>query len=1113
MHGLFKVLFVIWAFSAAKRHHSSVEFCDLVDWQGDNYSNTLNMVTKTKQARRDEKQFSALGTGRARIKVLFQNGGNVQDSYPMMEQIENMLDSVRPHILFMAENRMDEKTRSRLTNQHGFSVEELGPGERVWAAVKNTVPYLRRREYEIPGVCALWLEFGQGSKKYIIVGAYREFKRIGEKDGRSRENQKKRWTKLLDKVNEVINNRNIELHLMGDLNLDLNRWPQLGSLKKGWEWTWFVNEMYDKLMNGSGMGLSDTGGSPTWWNKDRTRSSIIDIHLTNRPDRVKNVTTSYEFHKDHASLIMERAEADVLGDAIVTKRNWKAMDYVWMKCMFWEHHYWTLTPELCHVEDPDEINDRLVDVLNELADLKWPVKTFKIKPAYAPYISRPLRDLRKVKRRLWNEFKKTGNNEVYKEMRSVTNKLRQKTKSARKRWFGRKMGDYKNSEGLWKYARVESNWKQDEPPSTIIKDGVRYTNPVDVANAINDEMIKKVKDILETIPDDGTDPLSYTREWLQDKHVPVLELTKTASQEEVEAALASLNITDAAGHDNLTTRLIKEMREPLACIMTHLVNQSFKYDKYPTAWKLAKISPLYKKGDKFDARNYRPVAVLPALSKVMEKVVIGRLKTHLEKNRLLSDHQNAYRERRSVTTAVIQLYDEILKMQDLGTDSGCVFLDCSAAFDTITHSVLLDKLKLYGVDDKGLRWCKDYLSDRAQYVSIGGQRSDIKKIMEGAFQGSIGGPWAFLVMINDIVVLCKAGSYSIFIYADDTCLRINLSGDIEEDQRRINEIIKDVVRYMNATKLRFNFSKTEFVVTAPKRHDDYKDLVLSMDGATVKQKLHARLLGLQVSWDLTHNWFVAGMKENLIASLKKRLFILRSLRNKCPKKCLKNLAHGLVYSKLNFGIQYWSQPLPDIHWKKIEVILNDTAREVLKVRPLQVHVLDLYRVLDWLPAKSCRDYHDLNLFWSIKHHQIPLNLGLMLRSHQEEGVAENRRMTRSVTQHSINRSQENDSVNAIRTQSFIPRMVKTFNELEPAYKSLPDLRDKWGNPLSDQLKFADLRVSLRRYAQERDLGPRHEWPSELSEILLDRADEIYGLGILSDDKTSSSDDEKETVTT
>ena len=260
-----------------------------------------------------------------------------------------------------------------------------------------------------------------------------------------------------------------------------------------------------------------------------------------------------------------------------------------------------------------------------------------------------------------------------------------------------------------------------------------------------------------------------------------------------------------------------------------------------------------------------------------------------------------------------------------------------------------------------------------------------------------------------------------------------------------------------------------------------------------------------MSWNLTHDWYVAGMKDNLICSLNKRLHVLGMLRDKCPKKCLKNLAHGLIFSKLNFGIQYWSRPLSDELWKKIQVIVNKAARIVLKVRPLQMHVKDLYRVLDWLPASECRDFADLNLFWSIKHFETPLNLSMMFKSHNQS-ITENesRRVTRSVTQNSINRTQDNDSRMSLRAESFIPRMVRTFNDLDQEFKSLPDLRDKHGNPVSIEEKYKSLKCSLRRMVQWRALGPPTEWPADRNDALLDRGDEIYGLGILSD--TSEDED-------
>ncbi len=145
---------------------------------------------------------SANGTGKEKLKILYQNGGNVKKTYDMIDDIETMLDSVRPHVFFMCENRMDTKTRDRLQNRHGFCVEE------------STVPYTRRRDCEIKGICSLWLEFGTGASRYVVIGAYREWKRLEDPDRtRTREKQKVRWDKFTQGVADFINNNNIESHM------------------------------------------------------------------------------------------------------------------------------------------------------------------------------------------------------------------------------------------------------------------------------------------------------------------------------------------------------------------------------------------------------------------------------------------------------------------------------------------------------------------------------------------------------------------------------------------------------------------------------------------------------------------------------------------------------------------------------------------------------------------------------------------------------------------------------------------------------------------------------------------------------------------------------------
>ena len=248
------------------------------------------------------------------------------------------------------------------------------------------------------------------------------------------------------------------------------------------------------------------------------------------------------------------------------------------------------------------------------------------------------------------------------------------------------------------------------------------------------------------------------------------------------------------------------------------------------------------------------------------------------------------------------------------------------------------------------------------------------------------------------------------------------------------------------------------------------------------------------------------MKDNLIASLKKRLYVLECLAGKAPKKCVKNLAHGLIYSKLCFGIQYWCSPLADHIWNQIIVIVNRAARAVLKIKPLQMHVLDMYRVLNWLPPFACKNYHELNLFWSIKKWEIPANLSKMFESGDRAfHLNEARMRTRSVSQNSIPRTQENDS-RGQRSVSFVPRMVKKFNELDPEYKSLP----MTANDATDLERFVMLKEKLRDKCQWDVLGYPFTWPEDRESALLDRGDEIYGLGIDSD-TTTDDDTDNETA--
>ena len=178
------------------------------------------------------------------------------------------------------------------------------------------------------------------------------------------------------------------------------------------------------------------------------------------------------------------------------------------------------------------------------------------------------------------------------------------------------------------------------------------------------------------------------------------------------------------------------------------MNLSIKTSTVPNIWKSAKVVPIFKSGNHDLPENYRPISVLPVLSKVFEKAVHYQFLQFLETNKLLSDSQFGFRKYRSTKLAAALLCDNIRKEMNNGNMIGAVYLDLSKAFDTIGHGLLLNKMNTYGVSGKELNWFTDYLFNRTQIVEIENVRSDTEPVYCGVPQGSILGPLLLIVFFK-----------------------------------------------------------------------------------------------------------------------------------------------------------------------------------------------------------------------------------------------------------------------------------------------------------------------------------------------------------------------------
>ena len=236
------------------------------------------------------------------------------------------------------------------------------------------------------------------------------------------------------------------------------------------------------------------------------------------------------------------------------------------------------------------------------------------------------------------------------------------------------------------------------------------------------------------------------------------------SEKTITDFVIELETNKATGIDNLSGRILKDRSKVLATPLAQICNLSIKLSTVPDECKIAKLKPLYKKGKKTDPKNYRPISLLPVISKILEKVIHDQAMDIVTKKNILYRFQSGFRKFHSTDSCLLYLQDKVSKEFDSGLLTGMILIDLQKAFDTIDHKILIEKMKCMGFSNGVTKWFECYLSKRMFSVHVENSFSDKAVIICGVPQGSILGPLLFLLYVNGMV---QAVNCDLLLYADD----------------------------------------------------------------------------------------------------------------------------------------------------------------------------------------------------------------------------------------------------------------------------------------------------------------------------------------------------------
>ncbi len=860
-------------------------------------------------------------------------------------QVQLLLDDLRPALVALSETELKREDLITFNNYKVFFPSSTVKGlfrllllVREDYAAKYNPTMIRNSTSEI------WIKLDAPCGSIAICSLYRQWTGNEEEED-------------LNKIDDAIRTIAAEydrLLILGDVNLDAARMGDNSYYRRK------LLNLHMECIRECGLELAnELDPQPTFYSygtfEDNSgtvsqKSSTLD-HVYYRglpPPDFTVLPTAITDHRPTLSRFNLHHKSS--GLKMTRRRNFKSISTPAICCTINA----TALSRVFGMEDVDEIHTVIIDEINAALDIVAPMEDVKIKDRNNPlYLSNDTRAAIRERDRAAER----GDHAEYRRLRNKAARMVKRDKMESNVLHLQKQGF--NSKAIWNLANhTTGRSTRSTLPKELINEatGSTITGDANLANCVNEFYITKIDRIRERIRgslEEQQQQQQQQQQWQQQQGRQQQQQQQRSrfrfrapSEGEVLKAIMGLNNTPAIGVDGIPVSVLKQLAPVIAAPVAHLIKKSFEYSAVPDGFKKASVVPLHKKNKPMNlASSYRPVSILAALSKVLERVVLQQVSPHLAG--LLPPEQFGFRPRRSTAAAIAFAHGSWAAARAEGKIVAVAGYDLSSAFDTIDVGMVSNKLNGFGVRGEENRWFYNYLSKRQQQVRYNNSRSTFKDVKYGVPQGSILGPLLFLVLVADLPdrIIGTSGTPStgsntgvkvgFSAYADDALCWVE--GDTaEEVGAQLERVSAAFVDYANKNYLAINENKTQVLWTA-------KGRPIKVGSSVVPPSDKLEVLGIKFDKHLSPNPHLT----DLITSAKAMTAMARRLSLHLPANYLKIVMGALIRGKIGYGCLVFpprlsaDDPNPSL-MSQLQVNINNVARATIGAKKSdKIHVEDL----------------------------------------------------------------------------------------------------------------------------------------------------------------------------